>query len=276
MIKDIVVNLALGGTRDGARDYAVSVAAAFNAHLTGVAFSYEPFVPGTIFDSYTASLAEKLRAENEKAATAATEEFNEVVRKNALSGEPRIASTSLAESPDVFARIARRHDISIVAQTKPQSEFPDDLIIEAALFNSGRPVLVVPYIQSASLKLDRILVCWDGSRSAARAISDAMPFLERGKDIEIITVAVNDDRRDEIPGADMAQHLARHNLKVDLKRVVSPDIEASDTILSYAADCAADLIVMGGYGHSRLREIVLGGVTRGLLSSMTVPTLMSH
>ena len=83
-------------------------------------------------------------------------------------------------------------------------------------------------------------------------------------------------KSDEVPGADIGQHLARHGLKVDVKRITSPDIDVASTILSYAADCSADMIVMGGYGHSRLREFVLGGVTRGILESMTVPTLMSH
>jgi nucleotide-binding universal stress UspA family protein len=80
----------------------------------------------------------------------------------------------------------------------------------------------------------------------------------------------------EIPGADIGQHLARHGLRVEVKRLVAEDVGVANTILSYAADCAADFIVMGGYGHSRLREFVLGGATYGMLESMTIPTLMSH
>ena len=150
------------------------------------------------------------------------------------------------------------------------------MIIEAALFESGRPVLVVPYIQKQGLKLDRVLVCWDASRNAARAIADAMPFLRRSKAIDVIVVATERPKSDELPGADIAHHLARHELEVDLKRIVSGGTDVASTILSYAADSAADFIVMGGYGHSRLREFILGGATRGILSAMTVPTLMSH
>ena len=153
---------------------------------------------------------------------------------------------------------------------------PDDLLIESALFESGRPVIVVPYILKDALKVDRILVCWDGSRSAARAIADALPFLKRGKTIEIITVASGSSRTDELPGADLGEHLARHDLSIEVKRLVAADVDVSNVILSYAADCAADFIVMGGYGHSRLREFVLGGATRGILESMTVPVLMAH
>jgi nucleotide-binding universal stress UspA family protein len=134
----------------------------------------------------------------------------------------------------------------------------------------------VPYIQKAPLKLDEVMVCWDGSRPAARAIADAMPLLQRAGQIEVVIVANERGKRDEIPGADMGQHLARHGLKVDVKRITGGDIDVADALLSHAADSSADFIVMGGYGHSRLREFVLGGVTHSILRSMTAPVLMSH
>jgi nucleotide-binding universal stress UspA family protein len=137
-------------------------------------------------------------------------------------------------------------------------------------------VLFVPFIQRTGLKLDRVMVCWDGSRAATRAIADSLPFLAKAKAVEIVIVGSKEGQRDQVPGADLGQHLARHGLKVDVKRITSPEIDVASTILSYAADSNADMIVMGGYGHSRLREFVLGGVTRGLLESMTVPVLMSH
>ena len=153
---------------------------------------------------------------------------------------------------------------------------PDEVLDEAALFESGRPVVFVPYIQKAGLKLDRVMVCWDGSRAATRAIADSLPFLQKAKQVEIVMVAGKADKGDEIPGVDLGQHLARHGLKVDVKRITSADIDVASTILSYAADSGADMIVMGGYGHSRLREFVLGGVTKSILDTMTVPVLMSH
>jgi nucleotide-binding universal stress UspA family protein len=103
-----------------------------------------------------------------------------------------------------------------------------------------------------------------------------MPLLKKAKQVEIVVISDKPARQDEVPGADLGQHLARHGLKVTVKRITSPDIDVPSTILSYAADSSADMIVMGGYGHSRLREFVLGGATRGLLESMTVPVLMSH
>jgi nucleotide-binding universal stress UspA family protein len=137
-------------------------------------------------------------------------------------------------------------------------------------------MIVVPYIQKEPLKLDLIMVCWDGSRPAARAIADAMPFLEKGKHVELVIVSNDSGKKDEIEGADMGQHLARHGLNVEIKRIDSAGIDVADALLSHAADSGADFIVMGGYGHSRLREFILGGVTQSMLRSLTVPALLSH
>ena len=164
----------------------------------------------------------------------------------------------------------------VAGQAGREKSLPDEVVAEGALFESGRPVIFVPFIQKAGLKLDRVMLCWDGSRAATRAIADSLPLLRKAKQVEIVMVASKGGKSDEIAGADLGQHLARHGLKVDVKRITSPDIDVPSTILSYAADSSADMIVMGGYGHSRLREFVLGGVTRGLLESMTVPVLMSH
>jgi len=120
------------------------------------------------------------------------------------------------------------------------------------------------------------MVCWDGSRPAARAIADAMPFLEKAKCVELVIVSNDSGKKDEIEGADMGQHLARHGLNVEVKRIDSAGIDIADALLSHAADSGADFIVMGGYGHSRLREFILGGVTKSMLRSLTVPALLSH
>jgi nucleotide-binding universal stress UspA family protein len=276
MIKDILTSLPVGTSSTAILDYAVSVATAFEAHLAGVAFAYEPVVPGTVFDGVAASIIETYRAESEKAGQAAVAKFNEATRRAGISAEAHLLEAGPSGAGEMFAQFARHFDLSIVGQAEPEKDMPEELLPEAALFGSGRPVLIVPYIQRAGMKLDRVLACWDGSRAAARAIGDAMPFLERSKAIEIVTVAKHEEPRDELPGVDIAHHLARHNVEVDFKRMVANDIDVASTILSYAADASADLIVMGGYGHSRLREFVLGGATRDILTAMTVPVLMSH
>ncbi len=135
---------------------------------------------------------------------------------------------------------------------------------------------MVPYIQKAGLTLDRVMVCWDGSRNAARAAADALPFLSHAKRVDVVTITGERTKSDELPGADIAHHLARHGLNINLERIVAVGTDVADTILSRAADTGVDFIVMGGYGHSRFREFVLGGATRGILAAMTVPTLLSH
>jgi nucleotide-binding universal stress UspA family protein len=278
MIKDLVVNLAVGSDADVAADYAISIAAAFEAHVAGIAFSYDPVITPTVMDGMSAAWIDTQRDENRAAAQAAIDKFEESARREGLSAEHRFLESSLGGAASLFGRIARRFDLAVVGQNDPERLAPDDLLIEAALFESGRPVVVVPYIQKQGLTLNRVLVCWDASHGAARAVGDAMPFLARAKTVEIVTVAsLRSEKaadKDEIPGVDLGEHLARHGLKVELKRLVADDVP--NTILSYAADCAADFIVMGGYGHSRLREFVLGGATRGILESMTVPVLMAH
>jgi nucleotide-binding universal stress UspA family protein len=179
---------------------------------------------------------------------------------------------------NAFARLARTFDLTVAAQAEPRHGMPGDLIVQAALFDSGRPVIVVPYIQQDPLKLDRVMVCWDGSRTAARAVADAMPLLEFAKSIEVVTVSNgkgNGSGAKQAGAEDVAQHLMRHGLKAEIKPIVA-DSDIATTLLSHAADTGADVMVMGGYGHSRLREFILGGVTRGILASMTVPVLMSH
>jgi len=276
MIKDLVVNLNLSADRDPAAQFAVSIAATFGAHIAAIAFAYDPVVMPTVMNGLSVAWVDTQRIENRAAAQEAVDRFEAAAKREGLSAQHRIIEASLGKAANLFGRITRRFDLAVVGQMDPERTLPDDLLIEAALFESGRPVVVVPYIQKEGLKLDRVLVCWDGSRSAARAVADSLPFLKRGKLIEIVVVASRSGKVDELPGADLGEHLARHNLDVEVKRLVAADIDVSNVVLSYAADCAADFIVMGGYGHSRLREFVLGGATRGILESMTVPVLMAH
>jgi nucleotide-binding universal stress UspA family protein len=275
MIKNIVVNLSIGTPRDVAGDFAISVASSFNAHLSGIAAAYEPIVSGSVFDIAPVSALEQYRAENCKAAETARAAFETASGRAGISADARVINATVADAAGAFGRIARAYDLSIVAQARPDGDLPEELFVEAALFGSGRPVLVVPYIQKTGFKLDRVMVCWDGSRNAARAVADALPLLRRAGAVEVVTIDTI-ERRNEVPGADIAMHLARHDIKTGLKSIVDKTSDVASTILSYAADASTDLIVMGGYGHSRLREFVLGGATRGMLGAMTVPTLMAH
>jgi nucleotide-binding universal stress UspA family protein len=275
MIKDIVVNLPVE-TSSPAADYAVSIAGSFGARLTGIAFAYEPIIPPTDMGGIPADLIESQRAENETNSQAALNKFNAALQGAGVQGESRMIWASAGGASDVFGRIARHFDLAVVGQVEPGKAVPEELIAEGALLESGRPVVLVPYVQKAGLKLDRVMVCWDGSRNAARAVADAMPFLARAKLVEVVTITADNDKDNEFPGLDIAQNLARHDINVDARRVSAGDVDIANNILSLAADTASDFLVMGSYGHSRLREFLFGGATRGVLSAMTVPVLMSH
>jgi nucleotide-binding universal stress UspA family protein len=248
MIKDILLNLSVGVDRDPAAEFAISVARAFDARVRAIAFAYELAVPPLIGVGH-AMRPEWATAQKTKGACdakAAIARFDEAARRAGLSAESRTVAATFGGAPELFARLARRYDISVVRQADADRPYHEEFIIHAALFDSGRPVLIVLYVQTDGLALNQVMVCWDGSRSAARAIADAMPFLTRAGRVEIFTVAAN-LRRNEIPAADIARHLARHGLTVEAERVVASDIDLPNAILSHAADTSCNLIVMGGY-----------------------------
>ncbi len=276
MIKDLVVNLGGSGTPDVAAGFAISMAKAHGAHVVGVAFVYEPVIPGSLLGGIPTDLIEVQREENAKAAKTAVTDFEAAAKAAGVSAETRLLDASIAGASDLFGRIARRFDIAVVGQAPRDQGVSEELLIEGALFGSGRPVIVVPQIQKQSIKLDNVMVCWDGSRPAARAIGDAIPLFQRAKAIEVVVVTGERDKSGEITGANMKRHLARHGISVEIKRIAAGSADVQTAILAHAADTAADFIVMGGYGHSRLREFILGGVTRSILKSMPAPVLMSH
>ena len=276
MVKDIVVNLSVREDGGNVGDYAVSVADALGAHIAGIAFLFDPIVPISGTGYIPAEIIDTQVADNQDAAKAAIDRFNAATARTGVSAETVTLSASAAGAGDQFARIARRFDLAIVPQAEPKGGSVEELIAETTLFESGRPMIVVPYIQKSPLKLDRVMVCWDGGRQAARAINDAMPLLAKAGRVEVVIVANEPGKQDEIEGADIGKHLARHGLKVEVKRITAGKIDIGAALLSHAADNATDFVVMGGYGHSRLRQFILGGVTRSILQSMTAPVLMAH
>jgi len=275
LIKDLLVNLSGRGPQDFVTNYAVSVGATFGAHLVGVAFVYDPVIPDGAFAGVPVDLIELQREENSKSARAAAERFAASAKAAAVSAETHVLDATIGGAATLFGSLARRFDLVVTGQAQREHGASEQLLIEAALFESGRPLLLVPYIQRGGVKLDRVIVGWDGSRTAARALADAIPFLERAKAVDVVVVA-EERKQEEIAGASIIQHLARHGIHAAAKHMPRGDISIENVILSYAADAGADFLVMGGYGHSRLREFILGGVTRGILASMTLPVLMSH
>lgn len=277
MIKDLTLKLETDQNRDRSLSYTISVAEAFGAHVTAMASSDPlsfaqypiPALPDTVITN--------IRAEKDREARAAIARFEEAAKSRGISYDYDLVTHRLPQSAEIFAVKARRSDLSIVQQME-QIDDENETIIETVLFDSGRPVLIVPYIQKAGLNLDHVVCCWDGSATAARAVNDALPFLTRAKNVDILIVSneKTEDSRHQASGEGIVKHLARHGITTQLKIQQAPDASVANTILSYVADQGSSLIVMGGYGHSRLREFILGGATRSILASMTVPVLMSH
>ena len=275
MLKDALVYLTANDHPDAGASFALSLASRFPVHLVGLSFAYDPVVPPSVFGAVPMELVALQKQESTRAAEAAVESFKTALRAAALTGDSLVLDSTVAAAGRTFGQCARLFDLSVVTQADPDSLGAEDLVIEGALFESGRPVLLVPFVHKAPFALDRVLVAWDGSRTVARACGDALPFLTRAKRVEVVTVAESGLTREMPIGTDIAQHLARHDVKVEVKQIADGG-GIAETLLSYAADAGADLLVMGGYGRSRLREFVLGGTTRGILEAMTLPVLMSH
>jgi nucleotide-binding universal stress UspA family protein len=277
MIKDIIVNLEHKITGDPARDFAISIAETFDAHVAGVALAYSPEFPGYMLLDISPDIVAEMIARSEKTALATIERFEAAAKRSLVSAEHRMLRTLGAAAPAMLSTLARRFDLSVFMQSEPDDVDNDDMI-ETSLFQSGRPLIVVPYIQKDGLRLDHAVCCWDGSVAAARAINDALPLLVKAVAVDLMIVLNEKTNTDPnaIRGAQIATHLARHDVKVEIHTVPAADVDVANAILSYVADSSGTLIVMGGYGHAKLREVILGGVTRDMLKSMTVPVFMSH
>jgi nucleotide-binding universal stress UspA family protein len=275
-LKDLVVLIDDSRSNDARVALALNLARTHEAHLAGVHLLTNPDVPPYL-DSTV--IREIVRQQREKtAATAAMLErkFREESRRQGVAAEWR-AVRDFYEEGIVQARYA---DLVITGQNDPDV-LPPRLLADTSpallAMTSGRPVLAVPYAGQHEMVGRRVLVAWQPSREATRAVNDALPLIRRSDAVTVLVVDSDQDpRHSEEPGADIALHLARHGVKARVERTISADISVADVILSRAADLGSDLLVMGAYGHSRLREFVLGGVTREILRQMTLPVLFSH
>jgi nucleotide-binding universal stress UspA family protein len=276
MISDVLLHVPAGDAADPGVDYGLSLAGAFNSHVTGVAFALEPQIPPAYFGALPADFLAASRGEAEKSAAAGLARMKQAAEGASLKFETHVAATTIDGAADAFGQLGRTHDLTVLTQPNPDRPGPEHVLLEAALFESGRGVLVVPYIQKTPMKLDRIIIAWDGGRAATRAVAEARPFLAKAGKVQVLVVEKGKPDPKGLPGSELAKHLARHNLKVELRRAVAVGQDVDGTILNEIADSQADLAIMGGYGHSRLREFVLGGVTRGMIQSMTAPVLMAH
>ena len=226
-----------------------------------------------MLDPFFAEARERAR----DAADEVRERFEHITKLRGVTAEWRLIPEGPEADPAVHARYI---DLTILGQLDPdrgEAEIIDRRPEQVALA-SGHPVLVVPYAGRFENVGRRVVVGWSATREAARAVNDAMPLLMAADVVNVLTIDAHEAPRGHgaLPGADISLHLARHGVKATIEQTVSGDLSVGDTLLSRAADLGADLLVMGAYGHSRLRELLLGGATRTLLRSMTLPVLMSH
>jgi nucleotide-binding universal stress UspA family protein len=181
--------------------------------------------------------------------------------------------------PGTLLMLAKAADLVVIGQVNPRvGANPSWYRPEEILVNCGRPVLMVPYIGTFDAAGRRVLIAWDGSREAVRAVNDALPILHPAKSVTLMTVRARtrDFQPDRMPMQNMVRHLARHGIVAEADETLRGDNTVHDVLLSRTVDIAADMIVAGAYRRSPLREALIGGVSRGLLQSMTVPVLMSH
>ena len=247
------------------------------AHLDAVSIGFEATNVGLALDG-GAALAATFEIDHENAlarANAALAVFETEARNAGITYGLRPFTGNPAETAATVGALARLYDLTVVLQPEPDRHTFDNTVPLEILFQSGGPVIFIPYTHKGPFEPKHIGIAWDGSRLAARALRDAAPFLARAQTITIISVNEKEMPVD-VSAATLATHLARHELIARIVRMSADRADIQPMILSIAADSGLDLIVMGGYGHSRLQERIMGGVTRGMLQSMTVPTLMSH
>ncbi|MCP5151123.1 MAG: universal stress protein [Ectothiorhodospiraceae bacterium] len=273
--RDLVVHVDDGKSCAGRLEAAIELANRFEAHLTTVCVDPGLNVPVFVEAPVMPTLLEQLEADRAKRIESVREQVAQICDRAGIAAEWRLAEGELVSTLNLHGRYS---DLVILGQEGGGDEeeavvggLPDSLTLEL-----GRPVLVIPYIGVRRPPGKRVLVAWNGSREAARAVHDAMPFLVAAEHVEVVYANPREGQAGDLPGADISLHLARHGVKASAEQVVAGDVDIGDLLLSRAADADADLIVMGAYGHSRFREVVLGGVTRHLLRHMTVPVLMSH
>ncbi|MBN3791852.1 universal stress protein [Burkholderia sp. Ac-20353] len=275
--KSLVVHLDTSDRAHSRLEFALRLARQFDAHLTGVFAVYTPEPSSFYVMAGSADYFREHQQWRDQRFAALERLFHaETLRAKV----PSRWITADARANSAVPHHARHADLVIAGQRNPDDPetFVDDQFPENLVLSAGRPVLFVPYAGEFATVGERVLVAWDGSREAVRAAHDAIPFLERAKRTTVVAVTgAGDDADSRIPGADAALMLARHAPDVNVLDIAgAPDTPVGETLLSRAYETGADLLVMGAYGHTRWRELLMGGVTRTVLASMTLPVLMSH
>jgi nucleotide-binding universal stress UspA family protein len=278
MLKNLLVHIPSERSMRPVIDVAVALTARWQAHLDAVTIGYESTNAASLVAEGGAAVAAVMELEHGRAlerADAAVSVFEGEARLAEISYAMRALTASPFEVAEMMGTLARLYDLTVVLQPERSASY-DNAVPEGVLFESGRPMLMIPYIHKGALEADHVGIAWDGSRLAARAVHDAWPFLSAASSVTLIAVNEDDDAVGEASSAAIAVHLARYGIHARIERLNADRSNVQNTILSASTDAGIGLLVMGGYGHSRLQERILGGVTRGFFEGTTIPTLMSH
>jgi nucleotide-binding universal stress UspA family protein len=277
MFRNILVHIPSERPVRPVIEVAIALATARRSHLDAVAIGYETMGGvGMLVGSSGAAVAAVVGAEQERAqerADAAISVFEVEAKLAEIAYGVRSFAAIPAEAGESIGALARLYDMTIVLQPDSSKSSYDNDIPQEILFYSGGPMLMVPYIHKGPLDTHNVGIAWDGSRLAARALRDAMPFLMGAKAVTVIAI---NEKAGEASSDQLVGHLTRRGIAAGVQRLATERGDVQAAILSIAAESSMGLLVMGGYGHSRLQERILGGVTRGMFNSMTVPVLMSH
>lgn len=274
--KDILIPVLSADADAPALSVAQEIADRGGGRTTALMVEFQPDFVFTMEGAATAAmLYEGLKAKHQEV----LDERSKLEARASREGV-RLAMRDLATSTalvhEAIGVQARHADLTVMLQ--PGAENERKWIFEGALMASGRPVLVVPPRWNGRVAGGKVIVGWNGSRESARALADAAPFLDAAESVVVVTIDAEPDENGvgPDPGADIAAHLARRGLKVDLLHLDGLGRSHAQTLLNAAESAQASLIVLGGYGHSRLSQYVFGGVTRDLLATSSIPLFMSH
>ena len=271
--KTILAALAPTEEKQAGAEYAISMAQTFHAHLAAYSYALQSTVPGAGLPWVPRELVDGHVANVLKQADSVLRQLQDRARQANIETSCEVVRTGLNNAVATFAAVARVCDIAVVSQSQPGLEHVGDMFAEAVLFHSGRPLLVVPHNHSEAFSARRVLVAWDGSQHAARAVRDALPVLALASKVELLVVG-DDQAVKRSRAAKMIANLQRHNISADL--ICHDDTDHARMIEQEAKSLGASLLVMGGYGRARARELLFGGVTRSMLSNTPVPVLMAH
>ena len=278
-LKDLLVYLDQSPATAAPLQAALILAQRLNAHLTALHLIAEPFLRGMVGHHLPAEVMREHLAHAEAEAEGILASARAAAERHSVELDAVRESGSLDKLPTLLARHARYTDLTVIGQPNLETGGVDDMALtEAAFMDSGHPALVIPRGWSGTLPPQRALIAWDGSREAARAATDAIPMLQLAEHVLVLVIDERDlgGRDDRRPGEELAAHLRRHAVKAEVRSMASDSAAVTEVLLAQAREQSADLLVMGGYGHSRLREMLIGGTTRHILERTTVPVLFAH